>query len=670
MPQPLRVLLIEDSEDDALLMTEALADGGFEAESRRVDTVDGLIKAIVEGPWDVVISDYSLPGFDGIAALRRIRERDSDVPFILVSGAVGEEFIVEAMRAGAQDFVSKEHLVRLAPAVARELRDAETRRERRQAEQNLLESERRFRSVLENSLDAVYRRDLQRDRYDYISPVIESIVGFSTDEMNAMGQSDVLARVHPDDVSELTAGLEEASRSGRGKLEYRVRGKDGSYRWLSDYVTVLRDGEGNPLYRDGVVRDITDNKAAELALREAKEAADAARSAAEEANRAKSEFLATMSHEIRTPISGLLGMIELMRPAVAAEKRMYLEMMKEAADALLAIVGEVLDLSRIESGSIEIAPVRFDPTELMRKVALPFGVLCREKGLSFRIDLPPELPRQLVADRDKIAQILRNLLANAVKFTDTGGVVLRSALEHVDGERPHLRFMVEDSGIGIPKEKHSGLFRDYSRVHNSAINASREGAGLGLAISHRLTELLGGEIAFESDVGNGSTFRFRVPVRPVTPAEAQDSSPPGVAAEQQEEGVSGRAPKRILVAEDERINRIYLKTLLTRAGHHVTVAENGAQAVDKVRSAFADNGDAFDLVLMDVQMPVMNGLDATRTIRKMPDPAGRVPIVALTAFALKGDRERFLAAGMDEYLTKPIDSDQLVRVMTEFPERG
>ncbi len=656
MPKPLRVLLIEDSEDDALLMIEALTGGGFVPEVERVDCAAGLMSALTRGSFDVVISDYSLPGFDGLTALRRVRDRDRHVPFILVSGAVGEEFIVEAMRIGAQNFISKERLVRLAPAVAREMRDAETRRVRRQAEQDLLESERRFRSVLENSLDAVYRRDLQNDRYDYISPVIESILGFSPEEMNAMSETDVLSRVHPDDLPALSAALADASRTGRGKLEYRMRGKDGTYRWLADHATVLRDTDGRPVYRDGVVRDITENKAAELALREAKEAADAARSAAEEANRAKSEFLATMSHEIRTPISGLLGMIELMRPAVAPETRTYLEMMKEAADALLSIIGEVLDLSRIESGNVEIVPVRFDPAELIRKVALPFDILCRGKGLSLRIDLPQELPEQVVADRDKIAQVLRNLLANAVKYTDTGGVVLRSELEHLDGNGMQLGAEVTDSGIGIPKEKQDRLFRSYSRVHNPVTNASREGAGLGLAITHRLVELLGGEIVFESEVGSGSTFRFRIPVRPATPVEERDPHPA-------DEAAPPPAPRRILLAEDERINRTFLKALLARAGHLVTVAENGAQAVDEVRMSFSGGGEPFDLVLMDVQMPVMNGLDATQAIRAMPAPAGRIPIVALTAFALKGDRERFLAAGMDEYLTKPVDPERLSKTM-------
>jgi len=258
MSELLHVLLIEDNPDDAVLLQDALESGGLAVGVTRIQTETELRDALAR-PWDVVISDFRLPRFDGLAALRIVRAVDADVPFILVSGAIGEEVAVEVMRAGAGDFVLKDHLLRLAPAVRRELGEAENRRERRRAEQALRESEERFRSVLESSLDAAYRRDLRTDSYDYMSPVIERLTGFTAEEFSRMPQTEITERMHPDDRNHVMNELDRimASPSGTGMIEYRLRKKDGGYVWLADHLTLIRDRDGRPLYRVGIVRDVT-----------------------------------------------------------------------------------------------------------------------------------------------------------------------------------------------------------------------------------------------------------------------------------------------------------------------------------------------------------------------------------------------------------------------------
>lgn len=261
MSELLHVLLIEDNPDDAVLLQDALENGGLSVEVTRIQTETELRNALARR-WDVVISDFRLPRFDGLAALRIVRAADADVPFILVSGAIGEEVAVEVMRAGAGDFVLKDHLLRLAPAVRRELQEAENRRERRRAEQALRESEERFRSVLESSLDAAYRRDLRTDSYDYMSPVIERLTGFTAEEFSRMPLTEVMERTHPDDCTRVDAELDRimTSPSGTGMIEYRLQKKDGGYIWLADHLTIIRDIEGHPLYRVGIVRDVTGQK--------------------------------------------------------------------------------------------------------------------------------------------------------------------------------------------------------------------------------------------------------------------------------------------------------------------------------------------------------------------------------------------------------------------------
>ncbi len=419
--------------------------------------------------------------------------------------------------------------------------------------------------------------------------------------------------------------------------------------WQSLFYIAGRDSH-RPLALSTIARDLRAQKQHECELRIAKEAAEAG-------NRAKSRFLANMSHEIRTPLNGVLGMTRvLLTTELSVEQRRYAEIVISSSENLLSIVNQILDLSKIEAGKVVLEEATFEVAEIFEGAMQVLEPEARRKGLAFTCEVAPNVPSVLRGDPLRLRQVLTNLTGNAIKFTQRGHVRVRVTAGVVEHGRVTLRVSVEDTGIGIPPERTQALFSPFVQADESTTRKFG-GTGLGLAISKQLVELMGGEIAFESRPGQGSRFEFtaRLDINSREEASSPAAAPPPEIESRQSKAATGR----ILVAEDNAVNRDVMLAFLTHLGYHAEAAADGTEALKALQTT------AYDLVLMDCQMPNLDGYEATRAIR---DPATkalnpRVPVVAVTAGAMPEDRKKCLEAGMNDYLSKPVDAKALSRTI-------
>lgn len=531
------------------------------------------------------------------------------------------------------------------------------------AELALMESEDHYRFMVDTNPQMPWTADADGQMTDFSDRWL-MMVNMSRAETRDEGWLQVL---HPDDARRMRdAWYASVACGGVYDFEHRARTADGSYRWMRSRAVPRRDASGRIIRWYGSTEDIDKQKHVETnlerlveqrtaALNEANEALITARDAALAAAKSKSEFLANMSHEIRTPMNGVIGLTSLLlRMKLDPEAHAMVETISSSGETLLRVIDDILDLSRIDANKLEIERTRVDVDQLCADVIALFQGHAQAKSVALRCAPPHEKAPRVLADSVRLRQVLSNLIANGVKFTDKGEVTLSwNWMQDSVGVR--MSFNVADTGAGIPEDRTIAVFESFTQADGST-QRRFGGTGLGLTISKRLVELMGGSISVKSDVGVGTSFTVELSFEtaPVWSEEAQ--GPDSGASQATVRNV------RVLLAEDNAVNILVARRLLEHCGCEVDVAENGLRAI-----AMASSGN-YDLVLMDVQMPTCDGLEATRVIRmaEARDGRRRLPVYALTANAMRGDREECLAAGMDGFLAKPIPLAALQAVLNEI----
>jgi PAS domain S-box-containing protein len=529
----------------------------------------------------------------------------------------------------------------LAVAAAVTLGVAATLADRRRLRALMRQANRRFQMLTENAGDIVTEYDLG-GRFTYLSPAVETLTGFTVADL--IGRRAV-EFVHPEDQDrvdlEIRASI--ASKGGQ-RIEYRHIRKDGDVIWMQTQPRLAKDPvSGKAIAITDVMRDITERRAMEEEL-------ERRRAEAEAAAIAKAEFVANMSHEIRTPLTAIIGFAGLLKemdgmPPIAAK---YIDRVATAGRSLLSVVNDVLDFSKIDAGQLDLDPQPFEPGPFISETLDLAAAQAAAKGLTLIADIDQAMPAVVCADSSRIRQVLLNLIGNAIKFTDRGGVTVSAG--PLAGDPTRLRVAVADTGGGIAQDKINRLFQRFSQV-DGTISRTHGGTGLGLAICKSLTEMMGGEIGVESLEGAGTTFWFTI-LAPAAELEAPQAPA--------DPALRGGAAARILIVDDVAANRELVCAILSIFGHDLTEAASGQEAVD------AALRQPFDLILMDLQMPGMDGMSASRAIRATSDVNRLTPIVALSANAMTSHVADCIEAGMNDHIAKPIDTTTLLTKVAQW----
>jgi hypothetical protein len=638
METPIRILLVEDSEDDAILLTEMLRSGGFAPSTRRVMDRDALQAALGQGPWDIVLSDYAMPDFDGLTAYRLLRQHDPDTPFIFVSGHIGEERAVEAMQHGVSDYISKDRLARLVPAVERELRDAQGRRQRREMEAALRASEERLRRLTQNAPDIIYEYTLQpRPHFTFVSPAVEGITGYTAEEHYADPEL-WLKLTHEDDRAALTAWLRQGYPLPSQSEVLRWRHRDGRLRWVEQRLVPIRV-EGLVVAVEGIVRDITDRKELE------------AQFLAAQRMEAIGRLAGGIAHDFNNMLTVIGSYCSLLRHHVAGDDAglTSLQRIESATERAASLVRQLLAFGRRQPRELAV----LDFSALLDDFA---PMLRRMIGEDIRVRIDCEAGLlALRADRSQLEQVLMNLVVNARDAMPDGGqltlaaaaVTLPSAAAGPATALPPGRYVVlraADTGVGMSDEVRTRIFDPFFTTKEVG-----KGTGLGLSTVYGIVRQMDGAVQVQSAPGAGTTFAIYLPaaVGAPRPAPAPQAG--------QERGGSGH----ILLVEDEEAVREAAQRILASHGYTIRAASNAAEALQILAGAER----VVDLLLTDLVMPNMNGVELARRAREQ---IPHLKVLFTTGYTEAALPEPGSGPGRTGVLLKPFGSQALLRKVREM----
>jgi len=558
--------------------------------------------------------------------------------------------------------------------------------DRKRLEQGLTDSEAMHRAIIETAVDGIIIIDTL-GTVRMFNPASEKMFGYVSSEVVGTNVKMLMPSPYYDEHDKYLHNYKvtgEKKIIGLGRQIFGRR-KDGTTFPIE--LSVGETNVGNGRLYVGVLRDVTHSHADAEALRRSEadmqeyireleetrdilvkqktemerlaEETNVAQEVAMLANRTKSEFVAMMSHEIRTPMNAIIGFADLLSELELSETALHhVNIIKQSGSALMSILDDILDLSKIEAGHLEIEHVAINLTEKLNFVREVWSSNAETKGLYLKTEISPGTPKGIFSDPIRLRQVLFNLVNNAIKFTHTGGVIVRLSAPFVTEDEICLRFDVEDTGIGIPQDTHEKIFDAFAQA-DASTTRQFGGTGLGLSICRRLVSLMDGEIGLESTEGVGSTFWFTVRGKPLQSVPGSSQNENSINSIATQLPTSMHCNKFVLVAEDNKYNQILVRKLLESIGCRVDIANNGEEAVQAVEQ------NTYDVVLMDINMPVMDGLAALKSIRALPSKNAQIPVIALTANAMKGDREKLLSAGMNDYIEKPINSRRLIQSVLE-----
>jgi len=638
----IRILVVEDDELDRMIIKKALKGSNFDNEIDFAEDMESGAISAKEKNFDCIFIDYNLPGGNGLELLIQIRAAGNNSPVIIVTSQGDERIAVELMKNGATDYIPKsllttEGITQILRQIFR-LRNSET--EKARLESAFLTTQKTLQTVVANSPIILFSIDT--------NGVLTMLEGKGIGEFD-LNRKTYLAKEASDSNNTLPVSETAVAEALQGKEVKEISSRIGKF--FEVFYTPIRNDRNEITGVMGVASDITGHKKTEAQLTNEK-------IIAEETSRIKQEFLANMSHEIRTPMNGIIGIADILsKTKLTIEQRKYLQSIISCSENLLYIINDILDLSKIEAGKMTFEKMPFSLKEVIDNTLMIFSREAASKNIKLTVESDKKIPKVISGDYVRLSQVLNNLIGNAIKFTPSGEINLSVQNANETPNNITLIFKVKDSGIGIPKDKHQSIFESFTQA-GSDTTRKFGGTGLGLTIVKKLLELQGGTISVESAEGVGSIFTFTLTVDKIGAEKIKQAKEANTVLNQPELN-----HLNILVAEDNEMSRLIINKHFTDWKINFRFAENGSEAVALVK---ANN---FDFILMDIQMPIMDGFEATRQIRnELSYTKASIPIIAMTAHATDAERIKCMDAGMNDYLSKPFRAEELLRKISAYAD--